>query len=148
MPIGQTRTRFLPRTWPGAEAGAGSGKGHGELVKAGLGLGLGLGWNVGRWGLLGLGQPYQEKPEVRHARVDVCSREATCGARYAVRTARPRLVHVRRTYGTSALPPRRGKLLCASSTHGTKEAGTRSPYVQYGRTGAYVSARRPPDGCM
>eukprot|EP00964_Phaeocystis_antarctica_P121757 scaffold85425_cov70-Phaeocystis_antarctica.AAC.2 len=55
--------------------------------------------------------------------------------RYMVRTARPRFVRVRRTY-SSACP--QGKLPCASGTYSTQEAGTRSPYVQYGGPGAYV----------
>eukprot|EP00964_Phaeocystis_antarctica_P029987 scaffold16909_cov64-Phaeocystis_antarctica.AAC.1 len=52
----------------------------------------------------------------------------TCGA-----TARPRLVRVRRTY--SAWGPG-SKLLRAFGTYSTQEAGTRSPYVQYGGSGA------------
>ena len=47
-------------------------------------------------------------------------------------TVCPRLVRVRRTY--SVCPPE-GKLPCASGTYSTQEAGTRSPYVQYGRPG-------------
>ena len=51
--------------------------------------------------------------------------------RYAVRTVRPRLAP--RTYSTFG---RRGKLPCASGTHGAQEAAARSPYVQ-------VQVRRP-----
>ena len=59
--------------------------------------------------------------------------------RYAVRAARPRLVRVRCTYSA---PPRRGKLPCAFGTCRTQEAGTRSPYAQYGGPGTYVSLTR------
>ena len=50
--------------------------------------------------------------------------------RYAIRTARPRLVRVARTYSAYA-----------SGTYSTQEAGKRSPYVQYGGSGTYVSAQ-------
>ena len=33
-------------------------------------------------------------------------------------------------------------------TYGTQEAGTRTPYAQYGGLGAYASARRPTDHCL
>ena len=56
--------------------------------------------------------------------------------RYALRTARPRLVRGRRTYSSGA----QGKLPCASGTCSTQEAGTRNLYVQYGGPGTYVSA--------
>ena len=52
------------------------------------------------------------------------------GTRYAVGTARPRLVRVRR-YVQYVEP--RGKLPCAS--------GPYSPYVRYGGPGTYVSAQ-------
>ena len=59
---------------------------------------------------------------------------AACGATisgtYGTPEAGPRLVRVRRTY--------RGKLPCA---FGTQEAGTRSPYIQYGGPEAYVSTQ-------
>ena len=58
--------------------------------------------------------------------------------RYAVRTQRPRLVRVPRTYSTRG---RGGKPPCASGTYPTREAGTRSPYVPNGGAGAYVSAQ-------
>ena len=57
--------------------------------------------------------------------------------RYAVRTARPRPVRVRRTY--CAWGPG-GKLPCAFGTYSTQEAGTRSLYVQHGGSGTYESA--------
>ena len=56
---------------------------------------------------------------------------------YAVRTQRPRLVRVPRTYSTWGL----GKPPCASGTYPTREAGTRSLYVPNGGPGAYVSAQ-------
>ena len=87
------------------------------------------------------GELGRERVGRRHVFAQLGGRECTvaaCGApRYTVRTARPRLVRVRRTY-SSACP--RGKLPCASGTYSTQEAGTRSPYVQYGGSGAYVSA--------
>eukprot|EP00964_Phaeocystis_antarctica_P118155 scaffold81960_cov57-Phaeocystis_antarctica.AAC.1 len=69
-------------------------------------------------------------------------RQAACGAT------------VRGTYGTpgagtctACVPYLRpsvsisgSKLPCASGTYSTQEAGTRSPYVQHGGSGAYVSA--------
>ena len=48
----------------------------------------------------------------------------------------PRTVYVQ---SSCACP--RGKLPCASGTYSPQEAGTRSPYVQYGGSGAYVSAQ-------
>ena len=36
----------------------------------------------------------------------------------------------------------RGKRPCAFSTYSTQEAGTRSPYLQYGGSGAYVSTQK------
>ena len=63
--------------------------------------------------------------------------------RYAVRTVRPRLVRVPRTYSTWGPG---GKPPCASGTYPTREAGTRSPYVPNGGPGAYVSARLAADG--
>ena len=59
--------------------------------------------------------------------------------RYAVRTVRPRLARAPST--CSAWRPG-GRLPCASGTYTTREAGTRSPYVPNGGTGAYVSAQR------
>ena len=59
----------------------------------------------------------------------------TCGA--TVRTSLGRAVRHHRApgpYGTTKLP-------CAFGTYGTQEAGTRSPYVQYGGPGACVSAQ-------
>ena len=60
------------------------------------------------------------------------------GTRYAVRTARPRLVRVQRTYsawGTGASCP------APLVRRHAGWAGTRSPYVQYGDSGTYVSTR-------
>jgi len=57
-----------------------------------------------------------------------------CTTRYAVRTARPRLVRVRCTSVAQQLP-------CASGTYATQGAGTRSPYVQYGGSGTYGQHR-------
>ena len=55
--------------------------------------------------------------------------------RYAVRTARPRLVRIRCTYSAW----RHGsKLPCAPGRYSTPETDTRIPYVQYGGPGAYV----------
>ena len=42
-------------------------------------------------------------------------------------------------YGVRTEVPARGKRPCAFGTHGTQEADTRSPYVQYGGSGACVS---------
>ena len=54
--------------------------------------------------------------------------------------------HVRHAQGWYAYPGRAvvplwGKLPCAFGTYSTHEAGTRSPYVQYGGSGTYVSAQ-------
>ena len=73
-----------------------------------------------------------------HARADGAARLIAPGLpRYAVRTQRPRLVRVPRTYSTWGPG---GKPPCASRTYSTREAGTRSPYVPYEGAGAHVSA--------
>ena len=41
-------------------------------------------------------------------------------------------------YGVRTVAAHRGKLPCASGTYSTQEAGTRSPYVQYGGSRMYV----------
>ena len=43
-------------------------------------------------------------------------------------------------YGVRTVREAQGKLPCASGTYSTQEAGTRSSYVQYGGSVAYVSA--------
>eukprot|EP00964_Phaeocystis_antarctica_P075127 scaffold46317_cov70-Phaeocystis_antarctica.AAC.2 len=73
--------------------------------------------------------------EVRAARREVRTQMRPVVPRYAVLTARPRLVCVGRAY-SSACP--RGKLPCACGTYSTQEADTRIPYAQYGGPGAYV----------
>ena len=41
-------------------------------------------------------------------------------------------------YGVRAVVARKGKLPCAFGTCSTREAGTRSPYVQYGGPGTWA----------
>ena len=48
---------------------------------------------------------------------------------------------VRSTLGTPVARVARTYSACASGTYSTQEAGTRSPYVQYGGSGTYVSAQ-------
>ena len=53
-----------------------------------------------------------------------------CTTRYAIRTARPRLVRVRRTL--QWWPPGQAALRLREARTRTQEAGTRTPYVRHG----------------
>ena len=108
----------------------------------GLGLWLGLGLEPAGWCLEpplqraehGARDAQRRREECPHRRVEAVRLVVeTCGA--TVRTSLGRAVrHHRAPYGTTKLP-------CAFGTYGTQEAGTRSPYVQYGGPGACVSAQ-------
>ena len=66
-----------------------------------------------------------------------------CGAPHGTRYVR----HARGWYAYGVRTVAH-QLPCASGTYSTREAGTRTPYAQYGGLGAYASAQLPTDHCL